>query len=421
MTHSLNRKTLSKRKNALDNLSEIEDITWHISGSYKENRITEKEHTAIQSKPWASETINQVTQLSNFLLKNQQAKAIPEIVALAYWCRKSNLTSIQTEFEKLTSYSKKEHQRSAIGNVFHIAPANVDTVFFYSLLLSVLSGNHNIVRISERSGEICRTLIHLLNGFIAEQQPSEFIKKVSIVEYPATHTKATETFSLWSNLRIIWGGDNAIQTISAIAPETPQLSFPDRYSLAVMRLIEEDEKNIPSIAAKFIADFLPFNQQACSSPKALFWLSTPLELQHKFYQELIKLLAEHQQQFTMSEQVERQINFQTLLLLEHNKITSQQLTPQIALIEVQQIRAEHLINHEGNGLLLTQNINSVDELPFHEKLQTIGYVGLSNTDLSNKELSKNSQFKRFEIIGNALSFQHCWDGVNLLEALTIKA
>src|SRR5229473_1854189 len=37
------------------------------------------------------------------------------------------------------------------GLVFHVPPANVDTIFVYSWALSALAGNRNVVRISPRA------------------------------------------------------------------------------------------------------------------------------------------------------------------------------------------------------------------------------------------------------------------------------
>ncbi|MFC6804089.1 acyl-CoA reductase [Deinococcus caeni] len=36
------------------------------------------------------------------------------------------------------------------GLVFHVPPANVDTIFIYSWLMSVLAGNRNVIRLSSR-------------------------------------------------------------------------------------------------------------------------------------------------------------------------------------------------------------------------------------------------------------------------------
>lgn len=383
----------------------LKRVKWHISSIQHDK----KSHT-LPVEPWGVKLIEHVTLFSQYLLNDQEAKKSPELVALGYWCRKANLVLMRQDFKCL----ENEFKRESLGKVFHIAPANVDTVFFYSLILSTLSGNQNIVRISERSGDLCRLLIRTFHQFL-NQQTSVLSKLISIVEYSSTHTEATRLFSQWSDLRVIWGGDSAIKAISLIAPNTKQLCFPDRFSIAAMQLAENDISNIPQIATRFIADFLPFNQQACSSPKALFWLNTSSKLQQQFYFELKKALKIHQQQFGLKEQVERHINLQQILLFSNNTIIDKNLSAQFEQIHLQTIEAEHLQIHQGNGLLLTKNISNIKELPFHDKLQTISYYGFDL--IHTKEIRSNS-YKRTISVGNALNFSHQWDGVNLLSHLS---
>lgn len=391
MTHSLD-------------ITQLSNLTWHIDapiGFYHK-----EDGDPLQ--PWHESIVSEVALFSQFLLSQKSCKERPELVALAYWCRRSNLKKMSSDYQQFTH----SNHRQPMGKVFHIAPANVDTVFFYSLILSMLSGNKNIVRISERSGELCRQLIELFQQFIQIQQPKLIPRLVAIVEYSATETATTATFSQWCDLRVIWGGDSAITAISAIEPSTKQLSFPDRYSIAVCQLNEED--NIKKVASAFVADFLPFNQQACSSPKALFWLDTPASLQTEFYQ-CLKVMLDTQENFKESHQVERHINLQEILLISDNQILAHQFKSQLAHVELQQINSEHLIAHQGNSLLLGKNIEGSAELPFHEKLQTISYYGIDKMQL---ELINIEHGKRIVCFGSALTFNHIWDGVNLLASFS---
>lgn len=377
-------------------LDSVDNPQWHIKAA---------EQKANLPVPWHSALIDEVSLFSTFLLNNRQSKQQPELVALAFWCRKANLEKIKQDYLSLSP----DNKRNAIGHVFHIAPANVDTVFFYSLLLSVLSGNTNIVRISERSGDICRLLISLLKTFIAKNNSPLFSQMISIVEYNANNLALTKTLSQWSDFRIIWGGDLAIETINKIAPVEQQVCFPTRFSIAVMQLTATDDLN--KLAKQFIADFLPFHQQACSSPKALFWLNTDAGIQQKFSQVLVKELNLHQEKFSLTSQSERQVDLQQLLLLKESKIIAHHCQQQIAIIELANISPELLNKHNGNGLLLMHNLKNINDLPFDEKLQTISVYGVNDDE---KLLLKNSLCKRTIELGQALNFHHIWDGENLL-------
>ena len=396
----------------------LANVTWHIKSPVLFTTDKNADESTVvgdnvsELQPFNNRLINEVAQFSQFLFSDNTSKTQPQLVALAFWCRKSNLQAINADFKTLDNAGN----RKPIGKVFHIAPANVDTVFFYSLLLSVLSGNSNIVRISERSGALCRQLLTLFQQFLVAKQPKLLPALVSIVEYSATENKITSACSQWCDLRIIWGGDSAIAAISAIAPSTKQLCFPDRFSIALCQLNEDDD--IEKVAQAFVADFLPFNQQACSSPKALYWLNTAKALQQHFYCELNQHLAAHQQQFSLSEQVEKQINLQQLLLICDNPISDKIFNSQFMQVQLKDLYAAHLIAHQGNGLLLTEDINHINQLPFDKKLQTVNQYGLKQQQV---DAISERACKRITSFGQALTFSHIWDGVNLLKILSTKA
>lgn len=387
--------TLSRK--SLQNNSKL---TWLVE--YSESKL-DAEH---QVTPWSESLLETVNELAQFLLSSADGKAIPEIVALAFWVRKSHLVQIE---ETLAAEIK---QPKPVGKVFHIAPANVDTVFFYSLILSVLSGNQNIVRISNRSGDITHTLIKLINQFF-ELHPSNNLKQlVAVVEYDAAETELTEVFSQWADLRVVWGGDDAIHTISQIAPQTHQVVFPDRYSVAVIHL--QSREDIPKAVDALLTDLLPFRQQACSSPKALLWWHTEPQLQQAFWHTLAEKAAQHPQQFSMSDHVEQIINSQRLLMLTAIQSSGLESFGGIRVMSVNQVIPEQLALHSGFGLLLSSELQALDKLPFADKCQTVSVFGLTDQELDIlASYQVEGRFKRSVNLGQSLVFKPVWDGVDL--------
>ena len=57
------------------------------------------------------------------------------------------------------------------GLVFHVPPANVDTIFVYSWALSALAGNPNVVRISSRSAGAADACSTTLNETLGDAAP----------------------------------------------------------------------------------------------------------------------------------------------------------------------------------------------------------------------------------------------------------
>ena len=346
-----------------------------------------------------------------FLLKQNTAREHPEIVALAFWFRQAHLAQI-TATMPTELLNKKRHR------VFHIAPANVDTVFMYSVLLSVLCANQNIVRVSQRSGEVTWVLISLLKEYLNIPDGQVLANQIAVVEYDARHEQVTEQLSNWCDLRVIWGGDEAIKAVSAIAPQTAQICFPDRFSVALIQLDENSDIN--ALASRFLTDLLPFTQQACSSPKAIYWLNTAPDYQGLFWTAVEQRIVQLDHQFETSHKVNQHILLQKLAAGWGMKLSQQAGSKTatfakvcnagpIARCKVNSLTAAMLEAHEGDGLVVEQDIGTVNEIACSAKLQTISYA------VTDQLTTPKGEFKRVVPLGKALEFAPVWDGVDLPE------
>ncbi len=92
-------------------------------------------------KPFDNLLIEFVDDVSKSIFKYSEIKSFPELIALAFWMRKSHISQLEKYFKMLS------HDKIMIGRgvVFHIAPSNVDTIFIYSCFLSLLVGNSKFV------------------------------------------------------------------------------------------------------------------------------------------------------------------------------------------------------------------------------------------------------------------------------------
>jgi hypothetical protein len=380
-------------------------MRWHIpldTSQYDDRHSLTDTHAAVAG-------------FAAFLLKKADVKAHPEIVALAFWFRQANLVKI-SESIPFEGNGKK------VKRVFHIAPANVDTVFMYSVLLSALCANQNIVRVSQRSGEVTWLLINVFKEYLRTEKGAPLARLISIVEYNAEQVGITEEFSEWADLRVIWGGNDAIETINLSVPHRHQICFPDRYSISVLTI--DDKVDVHRMAKAFLTDILPFNQQACSSPKALFWLDTSICYQQKFWNAVSAEIGAIKHELDSSSKVEQQILLQQMLADNVLNVIESEVGQQngfarvngnIALgrCKLNRITPKILKLHTGNGLILECDICGVNELPFDAALQTISIGGAIDVDaLANKE------FKRHVKLGMALEFNTQWDGIDLLHVFS---
>ena len=124
--------------------------------------IEEVAATKHDVRPFDPRTMDLCEALSERLMRLREH---PEAVALGFWMRPAALARMRTEFEA----SIPRHQLAVPrGLAFHITPANVDTLFVYSWVLSLLVGNANIVRVSSRSTAVRTRILEAVAAVLAE-------------------------------------------------------------------------------------------------------------------------------------------------------------------------------------------------------------------------------------------------------------
>lgn len=109
------------------------------------------------------EIITFLDDLSKELMKKSNIRDYPDLLALAFWLRKSNLKSYEKKYEYLDNNIGK-------GLVFHIAPGNMALSFAYSLATGLITGNCNIIRLASREFNQANIFIESLNSCLISNQ-----------------------------------------------------------------------------------------------------------------------------------------------------------------------------------------------------------------------------------------------------------
>jgi acyl-CoA reductase-like NAD-dependent aldehyde dehydrogenase len=152
---------------------------------------------------------------------------MPDVRALAFWMRKPHLVDLKRQFEAANTPGSVRLPR---GIVFHMPPANVDTIFMYSWLLSALCGNRNIVRLPRMRNGAVTLLCETLSEQLATRELGDLIPAVAVVGY-GHESEITSAISAHADVRVVWGGDATVARIREIAlpPRALELTFADRY------------------------------------------------------------------------------------------------------------------------------------------------------------------------------------------------
>ena len=106
---------------------------------------------------FAPDIIEFLDTFSRLTLADNEAKNWPDVIGLGFWCRPSSIARMQSE-------NRSVAHRYGRGVAFHIAPGNVAVNFAYSLIVGLLTGNSNIVRLPGRVHPQTAIVVRLFNS-----------------------------------------------------------------------------------------------------------------------------------------------------------------------------------------------------------------------------------------------------------------
>ncbi len=376
------------------------------------------------SEPFGDDTLSFFAEVSRRLGSSPSTATMPEVRALAFWMRRSHLASLKGQFEALTVPGTVRLPR---GIVFHVPPANVDTIFMYSWLLAALSGNQNVVRLPRQRGPAITAMCATLNEVLAAAEFGGLVPSVAVVGYG--HDAAiTAAISAQADVRVVWGGDATVRRIREIPlpPRSVELTFADRYSLAAMNArayLEADPRKRAQLVEDFVGDTFPFDQGACSSPQLVVWCGSAEDVDSAsdaFFAQVAE--AASRRDYTVDAGT---ATAQTLaaagLAADHAVRRCRRYGRELLVVEIEG-PGEIDRNHVGGGFLLSLRLGALAELvPFLTRAdQTLTQFGFAEAELVDfaGRAAVSGGIDRIVAIGQALTFDRFWDGYDLLDAFT---
>lgn len=382
-------------------------LFWPTSGKFEE--VLQAVQTQKLNAPFSEEVLEFTQSLSKRLVK---LRHLPEVVALGYWLRKANVKLMQQQFEADNS-GKFVRAR---GLVFHIAPSNVDTIFVYSWMLSLLAGNANVIRISSKV-----EVNDLLQVVLEEIAQFEAVARTTIICTYSHEEQATALLSKACHTRVIWGGDGTIQAIRQIplAPLANELAFANRFSLAVLnseRVQALDESALDKLLEQFYNDVFWFDQMACSSPRLVVWQGQSVPA---FWAKFEQKVQQKQYELMAATQV---LKYTTSLQLAASQyVQAVAPTTYFSRVQLQGVPSEVREQHCGGGLFYEYEVESLGDVAriVSDKDQTLAYYGFDRNELVELVASIQTRgLDRIVPIGQALDFNGVWDGQSFLTSFT---
>lgn len=382
-----------------------------VKNLLSKNEINYKNFENTRFTPFNEKILKTFEKISKRILSDKKLIEKKDIFTFGFWCRRKNLEILKKRF-------CKSDKIFGAGLVFHVPPANIPVLPLYSLAFGTLTGNSNLIRIPKKNINYLNQVISLI---YEEFKLHNFHKNNLFISYDRENI-ISEAISSYSDVRMIWGGDNTIRSFKRFKTKTncKDLMFGDKYSLAILHLKNKDKNKIKDITKNFYNDTFIVDQNACSSPSIIFWYKTNENKISLFWDQLNKLVkSKYRLSFGLSS---KRFEYLNDLLMNYTNISLQEDKKKI-FFRIKINSNDNLKNFKGfAGIFFEKKINSLKDFNkfLNKKMQTLSFYGLNQNDLIkiNKEVSKNKSVDRIVELGRTLEIDFIWDGKNIFKSLT---
>lgn len=362
--------------------------------------------------------------LGRRLLAPSLARRWPELGSLGFFLRRGELDRALS-----TVVEREGELRFPRGLVFHLPPANVDTIFVYSWALAALAGNRNVVRISSRSAGAADAVLEALNeaSSTVDSAVATVVSRTQRMVSYGHDDAVTASLSAACDLRVLWGGDESVTRLRQhpLPPASRDLTFPDRSSFTV--LSAAGWAGAAAAARRALAeglynDIYWFDQAACASPRALFWVGSAASVaaaQAELVEELAAVVAARRPEVDAAMAVQKHVSAYglaaegaaTRIRFHGNEISTVELSTVDAV-------PRHWL---GTGTLVQARVDHLlDLVPLIQRRdQTLTHFGFDAGELLALARALGGRgVDRLVPVGQALTFATVWDGYDLLREFT---
>ncbi len=370
-----------------------------------------------------------INEYSKILSSDRRFLSYEGVPYLVLWLKKSNINKLLRLDLKKQKYlddfvqieDNKFMKAQPRGMVCHFMAGNVPTLPIYYLIQALICKNVNLSRVPIGSIniviELLKPLKNIKINFKGEEYcASTLLKGISIINFPSNDLKLNAEMSQSADVRVICGGEEAVNTISVLSKKTTckDIIFGPKYSFAVFEKSAMEGPNITKLFENFAKDIINFDQKACSSPQVLFIEKSnlPLKKAAQMLSKSIEKVLKRYSKFEISQGASANIinkRGEYLLSPEKDIICGEDL--QYTILIDKEITLEEPIQHRTIFLKEVNDIFEVCKL-ITPRIQTIGIASEDN----NKIMSFANKVSlhgvdRLVKIGCMNLYDSPWDGI----------
>lgn len=380
-----------------------------------EYRLGSENISNIPTKLFSDESCSFIAELSSTLLKSKKCCQFPDVITLAYWCRRGNIQKIKNNSEDIS-------RRIGRGLCFQFSSPNVATNFAYSWLISLLAGNANIVKLPEK---MFPQVEHVLEAIrISIKHFPAIDRKTAFVQY-ASCEKLNALFSAISDARMIWGGNKIIAQMKKLVskPRCVDVAFADRYSVCIINgqaVCNASNFNIKRLAEDFYNDTYLVDQNANSSPQLILWVNDCESARERFWNTVYQV-ASAKYELKTSFAVDKYVQMCEDAIVMDNISSVKRTKSLLYRVELESLKQGMEKLRGIGGYFYEYSLGDMRELCgiVSEKFQTITQFGMDSEALRNLVIDNNLPgIDRIAPIGKAMDLSIIWDGYNLINMLS---
>lgn len=398
---------------------ELKELSLGAVQMYKYKKIlagTKNKILISREKVFSNIVIDFLDDLSKII--SSQKNNEPEITSFGFWCRKKNIILIKDKFNELDNNFGR-------GLGIHIAPSNVPTAFAFSLAFGMLSGNSNIIKVSSKENFITNKICFFFDKIFKKKKYNLLKFKNQIVSIDSNINTLEEIYKI-CDFRLIWGSDHTISKIKSFKtkPDCVDLIFSDRYSISIINAQSIDKKKLINLVSDFYNDTMLMDQNACTSPKIIFWRYYDKQKIHLFWKEFSKLIK-LKYEFDFNKSYLKK-NFLENACINYSKSIKiiKNYNNAINVITLKKLPKKNQLfsNKFGNFFEFYAKDFKFLKKMNPEKLQSVSYYGIKKNvflDIINLNPALNTM-RRIVPIGRTLELDLYWDGYNIIEFLSKK-
>ena len=209
---------------------------------------------------------------------------------LVSWCSPENLTQIANDglhgnrrfadgFIPIDDNGIHMMKSTSKGLVCHWLAGNVQVLGMFVLIQSILAKNVNLLRVSSRDNGAFQSL---LSAFVGESFTTAggftisgdvLLNTIALVFYDHRDKKAGQRMSEIADVRIAWGGSEAVSTVAAFPSkyDCEDIIMGPKLSMSVVSFEAiAEERMAKKLARKIAVDASVFDQTGCASAHNIF-------------------------------------------------------------------------------------------------------------------------------------------------------